>query len=207
MSTYNKGPKLIMFNGPKGSGKDEAVRWCQDWVLDSTSKHVKMAHPLYYSIQEMFGLDDERWNRLYNDCKEVPRSELYGMTPRQALIWLSEEVVKPKFGSDFFGQIAGKTSLEFFDEEPSGVVLMSDAGFNDEVGALVERVGSDRSFLVRLCNGSDFSGDSREYVHPDQVGILPTNFFTIYNTGSLAEFRENVKLVVKLIETKRTPIL
>lgn len=201
-SVFN-GPKVIMFNGPKGSGKDSAAMYAQIHVLHSTSMHTKMAHPLYNAIQYLFGLEIDQWEYLYNNMKETPLPLLNGMSPREALIWLSEEVVKPKFGSEFFGKIAGRTCLNFFEQENDGIVLMSDAGFNDEVRELVGMVGSERCYLIRLCDGNDFSGDSREYVDPNYVGIDIPNFFTIYNTGSLAEFRESVKLVVQCIESRR----
>ncbi len=201
-SMFN-GPKVILFNGPKGCGKDDAVKHCQMDVLDATSSHIKMAHPLYYGIQELFSIDSDDWYYNYNYRKDIPSPLLMGMSPREALIWLSEEIMKPKFGSDFFGNVAGRKVVKFFNKEPDGIVLMSDAGFNDEVKAMVNMVGSEYCYLVRIYNNSDFTGDSREYVDPQFIGINSnTNFFTIYNTGSLAEYRENVKLVVKHIESR-----
>lgn len=159
--------KFIFLNGPARSGKDYAAEY-----LSSKFENVitlKFATALYESVPRMFGLSDSVWADMYENEKEVPSPALQGMSPRQAMIWLSEDVMKPHFGQDFFGQ-AMITSVNTLVKEgmadESTVFVASDSGFLVEAVPVMDHFGIDRCMRIELLReGCSFQGDSRSYWH------------------------------------------
>ncbi|QGF21213.1 hypothetical protein KMB89_gp14 [Citrobacter phage HCF1] len=83
-----------------------------------------------------------------------------GMTCREFMIWISEDVIKPKFGEKYFGRRLSDTASN--SDYP---VIVSDCGFEQEVIALIE--GGHEVKLVRMNRrGFEFDEtDSRNYVY------------------------------------------
>ena len=114
---------------------------------------------------------------------------------REALIYMSEVIVKPRMGSDYFG-VARALSVQ------TNEIIVDDstAAFNvngdikcDEVVPLIERIGADNTLLIRIHrDGFTFDGDSREYV-PD--GVVP-NTIDIHNIGTEHEYYLKVEEVI-----------
>lgn len=112
----------------------------------------------------------EEWDQSYHHpTKDMPRIKLGGLTMRQALIHVSETVIKPNFGQNYFGRAAGKSLKD-------GVNLFSDGGFEPEIREVMNAVGRDNFLLVRVhplidgeLKGFEGSGDSRGYVMCDDI--------------------------------------
>jgi hypothetical protein len=93
------------------------------------------------------------------DWKEEPMESLGGRSPRQALMYVSEEVIKPNFGEDYFGRYAAQRLT------PDRLHIFSDGGFVQEILPLIDMVGQENFFLVQLAReGCTFEGDSRRYI-------------------------------------------
>ena len=186
--------RVVIFNGPPRSGKDTAVNTIWQ-LLDRSCIHIKMADPITNSVKSLFGIQFADWQHIYNNFKDAPHPQLQGMTPREACIWLSEEVVKPKFGKDFFGRIAARRCTDAIDG--GYTVLMSDGGFLDEVQCIVDHVGSEHVVLVHLHRpGFDFANDSRSLLDHQQLGIPRSNFTSVINCGDLQDYQQQLKLRV-----------
>ena len=98
------------------------------------------------------------------------------VSPRNAMIHMSENVLKPLFGKDVFGIMAAK-SLE------EGVNVFSDGGFAEEVQCILDEVGERNFLLVHVTrDGCSFAGDSRDYV----MGF--PNTVIVHNGGTLQEY-------------------
>ena len=74
------------------------------------------------------------------------------------MIWISEDVIKPRFGNGYFGKRFAE------DAEVNDIpVICTDGGFPDEIIELI-RGGHE----VKLCRlhreGYTFEGDSRDYI-------------------------------------------
>ncbi|EFW1287500.1 hypothetical protein F3F02_09775 [Shigella flexneri] len=99
---------------------------------------------------------------LYNDReqKEKPQAILQGKSPRQFMIWISEEVMKPAFGEQYFGNRMVEQVHEMYRDL---AVVISDGGFPEEINPLV-KAGHE----VHICRlhreGFTFDGDSRNYI-------------------------------------------
>lgn len=180
-------PGVIILNGPPRSGKDTAADIICDLLeeQDQEMYDVKMARPAFTAIPHLFGIPLDRWYHMYDEEKNVPQPELHGMTPREALIWICEDVMKPKFGRDYFGQLAGdivaRVSKNYW-------VTISDGGFPEEMKAVVDKAESPVYLVHVHRTGRDFSLDSRGYVQPEDIGVPRDCYHQLCNYGSLEDF-------------------
>lgn len=160
--------KILLFNGPPGSGKDTAVTVLRE--LGGIDMHMeKFARSVKEGCHGLFNLVNDEGKVLPHDTfeavKNKPRAEFMGMTPREAYIWYSEDVMKPKFGKDIFGSLTVK---RLADQNVTGLVGITDSGFAEEAGRVIQRYGAHNTILVRLHReGHDFTGDSRSYLSLD----------------------------------------
>jgi len=170
--------KLIIVNGAPRSGKDtfaEAVNK-EEWLIDiDPIKNV-----LTDMVIELFYIDDEEWFDRYIFKKDVPWDKLEGMSQREALIWFSEDVMKPKFGKDFFGR-------KYIDNLApwSDIVIAPDGGFIEELTTIVKHVGKNNCVMVNtFSDGCTFEKDSRSLITGVMLGIKG---YDIHNNGTLVE--------------------
>jgi broad-specificity NMP kinase len=114
---------IIIFNGPPGSGKDEAASYFKLRGF----KHLSFKYVLFQETLSFFGVDEEWFMNGYNDrtVKERPEDLLDGMSRREAMIYVSEVITKPAFGNDIFGV---HVASEIEDEKDYAV---SDGGFEE----------------------------------------------------------------------------
>jgi hypothetical protein len=150
--------KVILLNGPPRSGKDMfATVVTRHWPAIS---HRKFSEPLKRGLVAMFQLSIEQHMEAEAD-KDTPKTFLHGLTWRGAQIWLSEEVMKPKFGQDVFGHIL----LNNLRTQAHGqCIVISDSGFRPEADVLIKHFGRKAIHVVRIERpGHTFDGDSRSY--------------------------------------------
>ena len=192
---------IIIFNGPPGSGKDEAASYFKRCGF----KHLSFKYVLFQETISFFGVDEEWFMDGYNDrlIKERPEELLEGMSRREAMIYVSEDITKPAFGDDIFGvHVASEV-------EDGKDYAISDGGFEAELVPLINRVGADNIVLVQLTReGCDYSSDSRRYFNgklikeyviqkPTSINkkhVLPNEFpirtYRVHNNGSKIEFHQ-----------------
>ena len=156
--TFN--PKIILFNGPPGSGKDTAAQFLNSH-LNLAARMMKFATPIKECIPHLF--NDERSVDFFDRNKDKAFSELFGLTPRQVMIAISEDFMKPLFGEDVWTRIAinrivaGRSIYKH--------VIFSDCGFNIEVETLAEEFGKKNLLVIRMIRkGKDYKRDSRQDV-------------------------------------------
>ena len=175
--------KVIIFNAPPFAGKDVAAEHLSDYLNSKGvySHHKEVKENLFKAVKSAYGVSDSEWEFLYTrDFKEYPSHHLrignMDTSPRNAMIHMSENVLKPLFGKDVFGIMAAK-SLE------EGVNIFSDGGFAEEVQCLLDEVGVENFMLIHVVReGCSFEGDSRNYV----TGF--PNTYAIHNDGTLEEY-------------------
>lgn len=203
---------IVLFNGPPRSGKDAAA----DYFKTKGFKHLSFKYQLYKETCKYFGCDYEWFMERYDDrsVKEVPHINLGHMSCREAMIYVSEEIIKPKRGLDYFGQlVANEIDL-------TKNYAISDGGFVDELIPVVDKVGSNNFVLVQLTReGEDYSSDSRRYFQGNRIQeeyvlgnkytqidakyVLPqvfdVNMYRIHNNGSLQDFNNTLEKIHKSI--------
>lgn len=173
--------KVIILNGPPGSGKDEGSKHLVSVLREQgvPARHCEFKERLFKLVRGVCGLTVPEWERLYTrENKEKPSSRLRGLSPRQALIYLSEDIIKPILGKDYFGKAAAEDLTE-------GVNVFSDGGFVEEVRPIISKVGAKNVLIIRIHRaGHTFQGDSRKYL-PDGFGPLVID---VENNGTLEEY-------------------
>lgn len=168
--------RVIMLNGPPGSGKDTAAE-----LLGSfQAHHHEMKKVLHTLVREHYGVSEEEWAWMYRrENKESPQEGLGDKTPREAMIHISEDVIKPTHGPDYFAQRAADALT------PNAMNVISDCGFPAEIKVMKERLGKENVLIVRLWrDGCDFSKDSRNYVYDNDCMSVD-----VRNTKTKAELR------------------
>lgn len=179
--------KIFVMNSPKLCGKDCAA----DYISEKyDAQHLRFKDGLYKVAAMVAGVDTEsmKYVATQRDTKEVPdpyfcvNGEF--VSPRQWLIHVSENVVKPLLGKDFFGKQLAQSIK-------SDLVVVSDSGFESEIVPLLE-AGHDVYVFRIERDGYTFEGDSRNY--------LPTSplyhTFLVKNNGTLEQFLNKVGSIV-----------
>ncbi len=201
---------IVIFNGPPGSGKDEAA----SWFCDHGFRHLSFKHELYKETVKIFNVEYDWFMDGYNnrDIKENREPKLNDMSRREAMIHTSECYIKPKFGADYFGaQVASQI-------EPNYDYAISDGGFVEELRPLIARVGLDQIRLVQLTReGCSYSTDSRRYFRGVLVGeygvggrtdiddqyVLEESFdidtYRLHNNGSIHGFHSMLNELINVI--------
>ncbi len=194
---------IILFNGPPGSGKDVAA----DFFKKFGFKHLSYKYQLYREVIEHYGVDQKWFMSRYNnrDLKEEPTPLLDGLSCRQAMIHVSEEIIKPKLGQDYFGNIVAN------EIDLTKNYAISDGGFVEELLPVINKVGKDNFILVQLArDGCSYSSDSRRYFKSgiryeyvlghktpiEEKYVLPYNFdvkcYRINNNSSIEDFHKTL---------------
>jgi len=172
--------RVVILNGPPDSGKDTLAEYCSQQSHTRYAKRTgvrRFKEELYRVAATLYCVDYEWLEAIANDRgqKEQTQPEL-GCSPREALIYTSEQVVKPHFGDEWFGKKAAASLDE------GHIHYFSDGGFEAEMNPLLAEVGQANFLLVRLCReGRTFAGDSRRYIDED----LADNFYELNNTGTI----------------------
>jgi hypothetical protein len=197
---------VIIFNGPPGTGKDEACLFFKNLGY----KHLSFKYHLFRATAQYFGVTLDWFMKDYDnrEVKERKETLLYHRSRRDALIFVSEEIIKPRHGKDYFGVMAAKEMTADMD------YCFSDGGFMEELIPIINNVGAENMSIVQLTrNGCDFSSDSRRYFNGNIVEeyvlgtetiimknhVLPKQFpirtYRVHNNGTLDEFRSTLEKI------------
>lgn len=148
---------MFILNGPPNSGKDMLA----DAVATDKIVKLQFKECLYEMTAKHYNIPLNMF-KLMASCralKEIPVKDLGMLTPRQALIHVSEEVVKPAHGKDFFGIMLAQKALEHPEAE---AFIVSDGGFADEIPPL--KVFFDVCIIHLHRPGCTFNNDSRNWI-------------------------------------------
>ena len=210
--------KIVLFNSPKNVGKSKAIEYLKTKGVNLISAECK--EPLHALTMTLFGLTPERYWEIYNtrELKEVPLPEFtvdldidehewlcglvgrditqtftvggFQLSIREAMIYVSEVVVKPRWGEDWFGKERVRKMKGYDGYCPFSPIFCDDScAFVDELTPLIEYLGQENILLLRIHrDGFTFDGDSRNYI-PD--GVI-TNTVDIYNNGTEQEYFDKV---------------
>lgn len=161
---------IVFFNGPPSSGKDLYARGLVEYmngVVKGSAGHYEVKTQLIDLTCLLYSVSREFWDSHYTtEGKEIARDRLGGLSQRQALIDVSENLIKPHFGDLYFGDCAVKRVKA----DGKELASFSDGGFISEIEAFGDEFGFESILLVRLHrDGYTFAGDSRSYINDDRI--------------------------------------
>lgn len=155
---------VIGISGPPRSGKDTLGTFLSNAVEDTygaTPRMVALSMPMRHTVFAMMGRAYD--GRVYEREKDTAQKALGGETLREAMIALSEEHVKSRYGKGFWARSAFAYGDQPHTATPLAVV--TDMGFPEEVEVLEQMFGAHNCMWVQLSRpGFDFSRDSRHFV-------------------------------------------
>lgn len=154
---------IVIFNGPPASGKDEAASLFKD---NYGFGNLSFKYQLFKETIKHFDVDKRWFMEGYNDRAQKEKAEfaLQGMSRRDAMIHVSEDIIKPKKGLDYFG----KSVAEEIEEGKN--YALADGGFVEELEPIIEKVGTENIVIVQLTReGCDYSSDSRKYFNGNLI--------------------------------------
>lgn len=173
----------LILNAPPEAGKDTIADLLLIDLLASKVPAQKIAFKddLYKAMADFYKLSLEYvificTKRIYKDTLHSTFSKELGLTPRQGIIHVSEDICKPKFGKDYFGVCAAKALKR-------GVNIFSDGGgWYEELIPVIKASG--KLIICRMHReGYDFSKDSRSYYVTEGLPAEYKNkvvFFDLY---------------------------
>jgi len=146
----------VLLNGPPGCGKDTLA----NLLAEHGFHHHRYKEQLYTDTANYYGVPVEEFRRWATDriLKELVHRAL-GVSPREAMIHVSESVFKPRYGNAYFGHAAAQRCVQ----QRSGLAVFSDSGFAEEVTPM--QALYDHVVVFRLHReGFTFGSDSRRYL-------------------------------------------
>lgn len=185
--------KIVLFNGCPGSGKDTAAEFAHCYFKDSQIMLFK--EKLFELTASIFNVPiGQLTGRMYTrQAKEVPHFELGGLSPREALIMVSEDIIKPTMGDGYFGDTLAKRAHKSACE----YVFVSDSGFVGETMSLLNFFCPENIMVVQLFrDGCNFKGDSRGYLFDidgnSEIAEFGIGHVNVLNDGSLEDLKNDV---------------
>ena len=176
---------LLLLNAPKSAGKDTVANRIME--ITGCAKGQFKDH-LYVLTAVAFNVKYEWFVEQATDIalKEEKSPVLGNLSPREALIFMSERCIKPAFGKNYFGNIE---ATKFPARRETGVVY-ADCGFIEEVHPLIAQAKPENTFIIKFTRkgSEDFSGDSRNWL-PQVEG---TKVFVTANNGKVDEIVTNI---------------
>jgi hypothetical protein len=141
-------------------------------------------HALYGLMQNGKPLPHDHFEMV----KDSPDFQFHGITPRQAYIAVSETLMKPLHGNEFWGS----RLLDDLDDNFDSLIVVTDSGFAIEAGPIIEAFGEANCTLIRLHReGCNFENDSRSYI---ELRNVPT--FDVQNNGTPIELASELAIIL-----------
>lgn len=177
---------IVIFNGPPGSGKDEAASL---YKRQFGFKSLSFKHQLFKETIAHFGVKKDWFMEGYDDReqKEIKHFALKNYSRREAMIHVSENIIKPQKGLDYFGKLVAE-------EIEDGInYAVADGGFVEELEPLIEKVGTENIVIVQITrDGHDYSTDSRKYFNGNLIKEYMINYQTAIDAAYVLEEEMNV---------------
>lgn len=168
--------KIILVNGPPGSGKDTAAQAVKGCIRCKFAKFVKEG------THVSFGLDLSTYPMdAFETVKDQPNPLFYGKTPREAYMAHSQIFMKPFTGDlSIFGRLMARWIKQrmVLGDCLNRPFVITDSGFKEEAEVLVDIFRPESIKLIRVHReGCTFKGDSRGYINLDNRGVCSTDIF------------------------------
>lgn len=153
---------ILMFSGPAGSGKTTCCEYFEEKYGANHLTFKDGMYPFAYTFLSGLGYEGD-YDDFLLKCKhtELKDRPIYKeWTPRSVMMHVSEKVVKPAFGKDFFGR---QTATKI--KSSANPLQVLDVGFIEEYNAVYDKLKEEATFIVIDVHreGYEFN-DDRQYL-------------------------------------------
>lgn len=175
--------KIIGFHGLAFSGKDTAALAIKS--LEPNTDLFAFASPLKEACKILFNFTYEQ---LHDPIMKEKIDECWGKSPRQIMQWLGTDILRTHINQDFF-VMNMKQKIE---SSKANYIVVSDIRFDNEAEFIKAMGGK----VIKIIRSDAKTTDHSEHI--TEKGISSDLIDTIIeNNGSIEEFQNTVKFVVK----------
>ena len=185
--------KTIVMNAPPNSGKDFLGEKLAEFLEGNV---LRFKDDLYRETADWIGMDVDRFID-FATCRSTKEEHLLinpddrggdNISPREALIHVSENIIKPQKGKTYFGEQLAKRLTD-------GWNIITDGGFEEEFVPVAE--ASDQVSVVRMtADGCTFEGDSRGYLNQEFLKQFHNVYILTYHNSKSGQ-RANTFDIIK----------
>lgn len=202
--------KVVFFNAPPNAGKDIAC----EYIVKRFNRfiHMEFKQGLYDCVSKEYNIPSEmvKFINSVREYKEVPTELFNGLSCRGAHKYVSEEVMKPRYGKSYFGDLALNKIKEIDDHIIDYYSVMpekerldkfnfcfSDSGFIEELIPIIKYFSPENVILIRVNRkGCDFSNDSRDFLYPEKL-YSDIATYDVDNFGTKEEYLMTICEILK----------
>ena len=189
---------VLILNAPPRAGKDSLAEYIRlnickhiENVVPSVSSFKKYPSRIIDTLRDISGISKEEWeDRYYSDLKDYPWVKLNGISQRQFIVKVCEELVKPVFGDSVFGNAAkhsiiSKINTSLPSRSHSLLFVLTDGGFKEEVEPIIKAGNSLGLFDVVIAQwyaeGVDYesNNDPRKKLSSEDFKEQKASFITL----------------------------
>jgi len=176
--------RIVCFNSPRGTGKDEAAG-----RIHRSARHAAIV-PVALAMKQMtcerYGLPVDAWPKL-DETKDTPMPLLDGKTPREAYIE-TRRIVEAKGAHAVWAELWTARAAELI-KAGTETILVPDCRFSNEYAAAISLVGVRDVLLAHLVREghNTWRGDIGEWITPAEGGAE----WVIINDHTLDQLHSN----------------
>ncbi len=160
---------IVILNGPPNVGKDTLADNLVKTTKDIWQK-CSFKEKLYYDVANYYSVDVSWFKTIATNrvTKEIKFTELGYISPREAMIYVSEEIIKPTYGKDHYGQYLAEIINNIAIEVN---IVIADGGFEEELIPMFDEFDSEVIIVQMFEDNCNFDNDSRDYIEgwPDKT--------------------------------------
>ena len=182
----------VIFNGLAGSGKDYVgTRFAER----EGGVHLEYKTQLYKDTANYYGINLAGFiKRAKDDDLKDKVCTLSGETPRDMLIHVSEDIMKPLLGGDRYGRVIARE----IKRNNNSLFVITDGGFRQELEPVSE--AADYVLVVRLKSNTYRNvKDSRSLLDLDDYPYTNTHLFEWFNNKESKDSADNLCLWLRRI--------
>lgn len=214
--------KIIFISARARTGKNTLADMIYDYETQKRKNcaFLHFSRPLKQALNAFYGDPHLHWNHWDNNRND-PQEFFQGKSFREAIMDFAENIVKPKFGKDFYARLFNaNVNQQLFENLQGDIVnykhtnlintlIVPDLGYPEEL-PYVNKISFSCEIKIFLLSRKAAEGeldnrhifnkkDLNDYFErnrPPQHAIPSPQIFNIANDGSLKDLRENINAIL-----------